>query len=100
MPILSIGLEVGILHQRVIFQDGFPVLLVFPVVGVLAHELLDGNLVAVKVLENEVVEVASFVVLFELNVDVGLAWSRRLGINFIRNMVVALDDSEFVLIGS
>mgnify|MGYP006106373687 CR=1 FL=1 len=100
MPVLGICLKVRILHQGVILEYGFPILLVLPVVGVLTHELLDGNLVAVEVLEDQVVEIACFVVFLELNVDVRLTRALRLRVHLVRNVVITLDDCELVLIGS
>lgn len=100
MPVLGICLKVRILHQSIILKNSFPILLVLSVVGVLAHELLDGNLVAVEVLEDQVVEIACFVVFLELNVDVGLARALRLRVHLVGNVVVTLDDSELVLVGS
>jgi hypothetical protein len=41
MPVLSISLVVGVLHQSVVFQNSFPVFIVFFVAGVLANELFD-----------------------------------------------------------
>ena len=57
MTILRIRLVVWITHQGVILQDVLPILLIFAVSGTLTCELLDSNLVAVKVLKDQVIKV-------------------------------------------
>ena len=57
VPALSVRLKVRILHQRVVFQKRLPLFLVFAVATGLSSELLDGDLMAVEVLEDQVVEV-------------------------------------------
>ena len=61
VPALGIRLEVRILHQCVVLQQRFPLLLVFTVTSRLSGELLDRYLVAVEVLEAQVAEVGRLV---------------------------------------
>lgn len=58
MPVLSVGLEMWVLHETVVLKDCLPILFIFTIVGILSNKLLDCDLVAVVVLENEVVEVS------------------------------------------
>ena len=78
MPVLRIRLIVRILHKGVVFEDAFPILVVLAIGGILPHKLLDRYLVAVEVLENQVVEVRHLVLFAELYLDVGLARALRL----------------------
>ena len=57
VPALSVRLKVRILHERVVFQERLPLLLVFPVATGLSGKLLDGDLVTVVILEANVAEV-------------------------------------------
>lgn len=79
-----------ILHQRVILQDTFPVLVVLPVGRALAKELLDSDLVAVEVLKDQVVEVRGLILLAEFDFYVRLAWPLRLQTLLIRYVAVSL----------
>lgn len=70
----------------------------FAVRWVLPSKLLDGDLMTVKVLENQVVEVRCLILFSELNLDVGLAWSLRLRTLLIRNVTIGLNDVELLVI--
>lgn len=89
-----------ILHERVVLQDGLPVLVVLAVSWVLPRELLYGYLVAVEVLEDQVVEVRYLVVLAELDLDVGLARALRLRALLVRDVAVGLNDVELVIVSA
>lgn len=75
MPVLRIRLVMRILHQGIVLEDTFPVLIVFPVSCVFSHELLNRYLVTVEVLEYKVIEMGDFILLPELDFNVGLAGS-------------------------
>lgn len=70
MPVLSVTLKVRVVHQRIVFQNSLPLLLVFLV---LASKLFDRYLVSIVVLEAEVRELDDLGLLLELNLNVGLA---------------------------
>ena len=57
VPALGVRLKVRILHERVVFQERLPLLLVFTVTTGLSGKLLDGDLVTVVILEANVTEV-------------------------------------------
>ena len=61
-----------VLHQSIVLEDGLPILIILLV---FAYQLLDGDLMAEIVLENEVTEVRCLRVFPELNVNEGLSWS-------------------------
>ena len=67
-----------ILHQCIVLEDSFPIFVVFSIIRVFTCELLNGDLMAVKVLKNEIVEVSGLIVLSELNINVGETWPRGL----------------------
>jgi len=69
---------VRILHQRVVLEDAFPVLVVLAFTCALSRKLLDRDLMTVEVLKDEVVEMRCFAFLAEFDIYVGLAWSSRL----------------------
>lgn len=62
-----------ILHQSVILQNAFPVLIILAVGRILARKLLDGDLVAVEVLKDEVVEARGLTLFAEFDFDICLA---------------------------
>ena len=67
-----------IFHQGIVFEDSFPIFIVLSIIRVFSCELFNGDLMAVKVLKNEIAEVSSFCFLSELNVDVSKTRSRGL----------------------
>ena len=68
----------GILHKAVVLEDGLPILLILAVVGIFTKELLYSDLVAVVVLEYEVIKVSCLEVFLEFNINEALAWPLRL----------------------
>jgi len=82
----------GILHQVVVFKDGLPVFVIFAVSWVLANKLLDCDLVAIIILEDEIIKVSSLKLLLELNVNVSLAWSLRFSTVLSRYVTISLND--------
>ena len=71
-----------VLHQGVVFENGFPIFLISAIGGIFTCELFDVDLVAVEVLKNQVAEIGSLNILAELNVNVGLTGSRGLAGRF------------------
>ena len=69
----------GIFHQRIVFEDGFPVFLILAITSIFTGKLLDRNLMTVKVLKNEIAEVSSFSILAELTINIGLTGSGSFG---------------------
>ena len=57
VPVLGVRLVVRVLHQCVVLQNAFPVLLVFAIGRILPCKLLNSDLMTVKVLEDQVVEI-------------------------------------------
>ena len=95
VPVLSIILEVWVVHERIIFQNSLPLLIVFLV---FASELFDRYLVSIVVLEAQVRECGNLTLLLELDFDVGLARSARLSLCLIADGAVSLNDSELLLL--
>ena len=98
VPILSISFEMRIFHQSIVFKDSFPIFVVLSIIRILSCELLDADLVAVKVLKNEIAEVSGLCFLSKLNIDVGKTRSRGLGCCLAWNVTVGLHDREFIFI--
>ena len=96
MPILCIGLEMWILHQIVIFQNSFPIFIIFSVTWWFSNILLYWNLMTVKVLKNQIAEICSFTFLSEFYLNIIVTWSLWLCTLLIWNMTVSLYDIEFV----
>ena len=70
MSILRIRFIMRVCHKVVVFENCFPTFLIFPFARILTNILLDRDLTAIVVLENNVVKVRSLSILSELNFDI------------------------------
>ena len=86
-----------VLHESVILENGLPILVIFLIAFI--RKLLDGYLVAIKVLEHQKVEEWGLSVFAEFNVDIRLAGSLVFGGCLHRNGGVGLDELVFLLFG-
>ena len=98
MPVLGIRLEMRIAHQSIVLEQGLPVLFVLLFGVALASELFDCHLVAVEVLKDEIRKVRRLAVLPELDLDVALARSLALHVDFASHVAVSLNYVETVVL--
>ena len=96
MPVLCIGLEMWILHQIVIFQNSFPIFIIFSVTWWFSYILLNRNLMAIKVLKYQIAEICSFTFLSKFDLNVIVAGTLWLSTLLIRNVAISLNDIEFI----
>ena len=97
VPRLGVGLEVRILHQRIVLEEGLPLLLVFAVAASLAGELLNRYLVAVIILEAQIAKVRRFILLLEVDLDIRVAWALRLRLLLVADRSLGEHDRELVV---
>lgn len=96
VPVLSISLEVRILHQIVIFQNSFPIFFIFSISRWFSNILLYRNLMAVKVLKYQIAEICSFTFFSKFYLDIIVAWSLWLRALLVWNVTISLNYIEFV----
>ena len=97
MPILSICLEMRIHHQSIIFQNWFPILLIFLIGCRFAKELFYCYLMTIEILEYQIAEVWSFIFFSKFNINIRLARSLRFGRYFGRYLTISLNNIEFLI---
>ena len=97
MPRLGIGLEMRILHQRIVLEEGLPLLLVLAVAARLAGVLLNRYLVAVIILEAQIAEEGSFVLLLKVDLDIRVARPLRLRLLLIADRGLGEHNRELVV---
>ena len=75
MMVLSFRLIVWIGHESIVFQNCLPVLWIIFFVIITTEELFDRYLMAIKVLEYQVLEEGWLTIFLELNINIAFVWS-------------------------
>jgi hypothetical protein len=96
MPVLCISLKMRILHQIIVFQNRFPIFIVFSVSRWFTNVLLNCNLMTIKVLKYQIAEICSFTIFSEFYFNVIVAWPLWFSTLLIWNVAISLNDIEFV----
>lgn len=97
VPVLCIRFVVRVLHQSVIFEDSFPILIIFLIRWILASELFYRNLVTIVVLENQVAKIRGLIFFAEFDINISLTRSLRFGSDFAWNSAICHDYIELIV---